>query len=109
VTSRSRLLPWHDTPRCRETRNGQACGGPIVVCLETTATRCGACGAGFNPTVEEREQIRRAEAALDRVLAGEVHEDKACARCGGCLPVEQFRLCHGCVEADNAERHGRLL
>lgn len=96
----TRPLPWHDTPRCRE----PGCGGPIVVCLETTAARCGACGKGFTPTRSDRVRIDKAEAAWDLVMAGKVHEDKACSRCGGVLPIEQTSMCHPCVAKDTEER-----
>lgn len=101
----SKPLPWHDTPTCRE----PGCGGPIVVSFETTATFCGACGAHFAPTPSDRARIAKAEAAWDAVLRGEVHEDKACARCGGVLPIEQSRLCPPCVTADATERNLRLF
>jgi hypothetical protein len=103
----SKPLPWHDTPTCRE----PGCGGPVVWDHELgVSPMCGACGAAFrNPTPEERAQIARAEAAWDAVLRGEVHEDKACARCGGVLPIEQSRLCPPCVTADVAERTLRLF
>jgi hypothetical protein len=71
---------------------------------------CGACGVLFrNATQAEREQIGRAEAAWERVMAGEVHEDKACAGCGGVLPIERSRLCASCVEKDNAAKQGSLF
>jgi hypothetical protein len=106
VTTLSRPLPWHDTPKCRDA----SCDGPVIFdALIGLAPRCTACGAAFEATPEERARIHRAEAAWDRVLAGEVHEDMACSRCGGCLPIEQFRLCPECVAADTAGRQGRLL
>lgn len=101
----TRHPPWHDTPTCK------ACGGPVIMDAEMgLSPRCGACGALFkNATAEEKSQIARAEAAWERVLAGEVHEDKACARCGGCLPIEQQRLCPACVRADASERNLSLF
>jgi hypothetical protein len=107
----TRPLPWHDTPTCgRRSDNGLAvCGGPILISIELAGSVCGACGASFVPNVAERAQLLEAETAWNRVLRGEVHEDKACARCGGCLEVERFRLCAACVEAENAERQGVLF
>lgn len=96
----NRPLPWHDTPTCRE----PDCGGPVVVSPETTATHCGACGTHFTPTPSDRARIARAEAAWDLVLAGKVHESKACSRCGGVLPIEQQSLCPPCVAKDTEER-----
>jgi hypothetical protein len=98
----TRPLPWHDTPTCRE----PGCGGPIVVSPETTGCHChcGACGKVFRPTPGDRARIATAEAAWELVLAGKVHEDKACARCGGVLPIEQQRLCPPCVTRDAEER-----
>ena len=110
----TRPLPWHDTPRCRQRAAvsagaiEQICGGPILISIEFTGAMCGACGSSFVPTAEEKAQIDKAEAAWERVLRGEVHETKACARCGGCLEIERFRLCAACVEAENAERQGSL-
>jgi len=102
----SRPLPWHDVPKCRE----PACGGPIVDFSESGGGyRCGACGAGFSPSPEERAQLERAEAAWALVLAGEAHEDRACARCGGVLPIGQQRLCPPCVKADASERNLSLF
>lgn len=101
-----RPLPWHDTPTCKE----KGCGGPVVMDSELgVSPMCGACGTTFRPTPTERVRIARAEAAWERVLAGEVHEDRACAKCGGCLPIEQQRLCPGCVVAENSERNLSLF
>lgn len=103
----TRPLPWHDTPKCRDPK----CGGPIVLDDELgCAPMCGACGALFkNATPAEKEQIRKAEAAWDAVMRGEAHEDKACARCGGLLPIEQSRLCQPCVVTETAGRNLSLF
>jgi hypothetical protein len=99
-------LPWHDTPKCHDVK----CGGPVVSALELKpGYYCGACGSMFRPNEAEKAQIERAEEAWERVLAGEVHETKVCARCGGCLPVTQHRLCPPCVEKDNAEKQSVLF
>lgn len=113
----SRPLPWHDTPMCGKptTEDGPLqerprCNGPIIDLNENGGGYgCGACGTGFTPNKAERAQLLRAEAAWGRVLRGEVHEDKACARCGGCLEIDRFRLCAACVDADMLERQGVLI
>lgn len=106
----SRPLPWHDTPQCRAVDVGGRCTGRVIDVSENGGGyRCGLCGASFHPNAQERAQLERAGAAWSAVLRGEVHEDKACAGCGGALPVAQFRLCSACVEKDNAERQGRLF
>jgi hypothetical protein len=103
-------MPWHDTPMCRALDGGKVCGGRVIDLSENGGGyACGVCGASFRPNAAERAQLERAEAAWNAVLRGEVHEDKACARCGGVLPVSQFRLCQPCVEKDNAERQGVLF
>jgi hypothetical protein len=108
----SRPLPWHDTPRCGKPTTDEGpwqdrprCSGPIVDVSDAGSGlwACGACGTSFTPNAAERAQLLRAEAAWGRVLRGEVHETKVCARCGGCLEIERFRLCAPCVEAENAE------
>lgn len=96
----SRPLPWHDTPRCTD----RACNGPIISAEMASGWWCGACGATFHPSAPKRAQLLRAEAAWGLVLEGKVHEDKACARCGGVLPIEQQRLCPPCARADSEER-----
>lgn len=112
----SKPLPWHDTPRCRAkfysigpdspSAMDGVCGGPIVSAKELGGSGyyCGACGEKFRPNADERVQIERAETAWEAVLRGEVHEDRGCAKCGGVLPIDRFRLCASCVERDNAER-----
>jgi hypothetical protein len=113
-----RPLPWHDTPTCTAPDDEYAgvsaqrgvCGGSVIDLSENGGGyACGACGAGFRPNAAERAQLLKAEAAWNRVLRGEVHETKVCARCGGCLEIERFRLCAACVEAENAERQGTLF
>lgn len=98
----TRPLPWHDTPKCKQA----GCGGPVVMDADLgVSPMCGACGAMFkNATVDEAAQIQRAEEAWEKVLAGDVHEDKACALCGWLLPIEQSRLCPPCVAKDMAAR-----
>ena len=113
----TRPLPWHNTPTCGKptTQDGPwqdrpRCNGPIVALGEVGGGyACAACGTSFTPNAAERAQLLKAEAAWERVLRGEVHDTKACARCGGCLEVERFRLCAACVEAENAERQGALF
>jgi hypothetical protein len=114
----NRPLPWRDTPRCGKPTTDEGpwqdrprCNGPIVDLSENDSGGwgCAACGTSFTPNATERAQLLKAEAAWNRVLRGEVHEDKACARCGGCLEIERFRLCAGCVEAENMERQGSLF
>lgn len=98
----TRPLPWHDTPTCRE----PDCGGPVVIDDEVGCLpMCGACGTLFkNAAPAERAQIRKAEEAWDLVLTGKVHEDKACSRCGGVLPIEQTIMYPPCVAEDTDER-----
>lgn len=102
----TRPLPWHDTPTCKT----PGCSGPVVSHVEIPDYHhCAACGSEAELTPEETARLLRAEVAWARVRAGEVHETKACARCGGCLPVTQQRLCPPCVEKDNAERQESLF
>jgi hypothetical protein len=112
----SRPLPWHDTPRCGKptTQDGPwqdrpRCNGAIVSPCDGPSWVCILCGSAFTPNAAERAQLLKAEAAWERVLRGEVHETKACARCGGCLEIDRFRLCAACVELENAERQGSLF
>lgn len=118
LLSGKRPLPWHNVPKCQKSDAEYAgvsaqlgtCGGPIVDLSENGGGyACGACGAAFHPSADERAQLQRAESAWSLVLEGKVHEDRACARCGGVLPIEQFRLCAPCVERDSAERQKRLF
>lgn len=113
----TRPLPWHDTPRCGKPttdegpwQDRQRCNGPIIDESDNGGGYCCVmCGTSFTPNAAERAQLLKAEAAWNRVLRGEVHETKACERCGGCLEIERFRLCAPCVEAENADRQGSLF
>ena len=110
MVNNGRPLPWHDTPQCRAVEDGKRCTGPVIDLSENGGGyACGLCGTPFRPSAQERAQLERAEAAWDMVLRGEVHETKVCAKCGGVLTIERFRLCASCVEKDNAERQGSLF
>lgn len=94
------------------------CGGPMVPVREMAngydgergaRIACAACGHGIVGSAEEVARAERSSAAWDAVLRGDVHEDKACARCNGVLPIDRFRLCASCVEKDNAQRQGELF
>lgn len=94
------------------------CGGPLVPVRDMpngyggergARIACAACGHGVVGTAEEVARAERSAAAFRALERGEVHEDRACAKCGGVLPLERFRLCAPCVERDNAERQGVLF
>lgn len=78
-------LPWHDTP---------ACVG---------------CGEARRGTEEEVSAARRANVAWRAYERGEVHPDRGCDGCNCALPLDRYRLCSPCVEAENATRQGSLF
>jgi hypothetical protein len=70
---------------------------------------CAGCGAARKGTEEEVAAARRANVAWRAYERGEVHPDRGCDGCNRALPLERYRLCLWCVEAENAKLQGRLF
>lgn len=117
-TNEGRPLPWHDTPTCTETTKTGPCGGPMVPVGKMvngyggekgSRIACVACGHGRVGTLEEVDRAEQADRAWELYEAGEIHDDRGCARCNGPLPLYRTRLCAPCVTVDNAERQASLF
>lgn len=83
---------------------GNGFSGPL-----TARIACAACGHGRIGSAEDVRKTLSSARAWALLEDGKIHDDRACERCHGVLPIESQRSCPPCVAQDMTERQVPLF